>query len=104
MSKFIEKLEEYNTTITGRASTAIYAILKVSNISNMNVLLPANICYAAVYPVILSGNKPMFVDINDDGNLTLEIIKNCKNDFAAAIIPHMYGNICLEIEEISNFF
>ena len=104
MNKFIDELEGYNIAITGRASTAIYAILKALNIYNMNVLVPANICYAAVYPIILSSNKPIFVDVNNDANLSLEIIKNCKDDFAAAIIPHMYGNICLDIKEISNFF
>ena len=52
-----------NNLFVGRAATAIYLVLNTL-IKNKEVILPSNICYAAVYPVIYSGNKPIFVDVN----------------------------------------
>ena len=80
--------------IAGRGAVAIYLALK--NISQYGkcVIVPANICYAAVFPIIYAGYTPLFCDVNPaDGNVSLRIIKDSYNDsVAAAIIPHMYGN------------
>ena len=79
--------------IAGRGAVAIYLALK--NISQYGkcVIVPANICYAAVFPIIYAGYTPLFCDVNPaDGNVSLRIIKDSYNDsVAAAIIPHMYG-------------
>jgi len=104
MTNFGIFLEKRNFLYSGRGSSAIYLILKSSNITNKFVILPANICYAAVYPVIYSGNKPIFVDVNNDGNISLkEILKKLgnKDNIGAAIIPHMYGNPCKNITQIT---
>ncbi len=64
-------------------------------------MVPANICYAAVLPILYSGNQPVFADVGEDGNLTCDTVAAVmKTDPRAAIIPHMYGNPCREIADI----
>ena len=90
--------------LVGRAATGIYLILK-KRFTNVDILVPANICYAAVYPIVYSGNNPIFCDVNiNSGNITLDLFKKYITPYTkAAIVPHMFGNPVLEIEEISNF-
>lgn len=102
------QLRKRNYFITGRGSTAIYLILLSNEIKNKWVLVPANICYAAIYPLLYSGNKPLFVDVSDDGNLSLELIaKACdkisSSNISAVLLPHMYGNPCQDVERIADY-
>lgn len=64
-------------------------------------MVPANICYAAVLPILYSGNQPVFADVGEDGNLTCDAVTAVlKTEPRGAIIPHMYGNPCREISDI----
>lgn len=93
-----------NFIFVSRASSAIYLILKSNGIYGKKILVPANICYAAVYPIIYSGNEPVFCDISDSfGNVSLAEIKK-KHNYSAAVIPHMYGNPIGDIERIAKYF
>lgn len=104
IKNFTELLNEKNWVVTGRASTAIYLILKSNNIMNSAVLIPSNICYAAVYPIIFSNNIPVFMDISDDGNINLKsIIDSYTYNVKSIVLPHMYGNPIEDIEEICKF-
>ena len=92
-----------NYFIVGRGSTGIYLVLK-SHFNKKKVLLPANICYAAVFAVIYSGNYPVFCDVDSkSGNVNLNDIISCPDDISAMIIPHMYGNPVKEIERVSSY-
>lgn len=87
----------------GRAATAIYLILCNMQQKNMKVLVPANICYAAIYPIIYSGNIPVFCDVEaKTGNVSLEEVERYVNSVQVMIIPHMFGNPVGEIAEIAN--
>jgi len=95
--------DEKNSLITGRASAAIWLILKANNISGSFVIVPSNICYAAVLPIVYSGNKPLFIDVEKSGNVGFkDIAKKTKevDNISAIVLPHMFGNPCLEIEKI----
>ncbi|MBQ6345543.1 MAG: DegT/DnrJ/EryC1/StrS family aminotransferase [Methanobrevibacter sp.] len=94
-----------NNLITGRGSTAIYLVFINEGIKNFDVLVPGNICYAAVYPVIASGNNPVFCDVDAcSGNITPEILDSYKTEKTkAVIVPHMYGNHVNELDEISEW-
>lgn len=92
-----------NTMVVGRGATGIYLIL-ASNFKSKKVLLPANICYAAVYPVLFSGNYPVFCDVDPlTGNMTLSSIKQCTENISVIIVPHMYGNPVEDIEQIKSY-
>ena len=100
---FYDYLKNKKLLYTGRGSTAIYLVLCANRIRGAQVLVPANICYAAVLPVIYSGNQPIFADVGEDGNLTSVTVAACRgSNIKAAIIPHMYGNPCREIAAIYN--
>lgn len=92
-----------NHLFISRAATGIYLILRYQNIENKKILIPGNICYAAVYPIIYSSNIPVFCDTDNLGNVSYDIfissIKECK----AAIIPHMYGNPNQDIIRIAEY-
>ncbi len=94
-----------NNLIVGRGSTAIYLALKNAEIQNKEIIIPANICYAAVFPIILSGNTPVFCDVNPiDGNIDFEnVLSVFTENTSAVIVPHMYGNPVKSIIDISNF-
>lgn len=93
-----------NILFVSRAATAIYLILKENGIYGQRVLVPANICYAAVYPIIFSGNIPVFCDIDDIyGNVSADSVCAYK-DISAAILPHMYGNPIHDIKKIADYF
>ena len=79
---------------TGRAAIAIELALRSVNTIGGYVIVPANICYAAVLPIIYAGFKPLFCDVDRfSGNVSLNAIREVKNDtVVAAILPHMYGN------------
>ena len=89
-----------------RASVGIYlALMQESFPRGSKVIVPANICYAAVYPVIYAGLEPAFCDVDEEsGNVTFESFSMAyAPDTVAAIIPHMYGNPVEQMPEIASF-
>lgn len=97
-------LKEHNL-ITGRGATAIYLLLKTHRLNGKHVYVPANICYAAVYPILYAGYTPVFLDVDiETGNLDVDSIREivCMDKEAGAVIvAHMFGNPNRWIEEIA---
>ena len=96
--------EEKNMLITSRASSAIYLVLD-SLKDKGNVIVPANLCYAGIYPILYAGMTPVFCDVDQhSGNTNLDFFKKAvTSKTVAAIIPHMYGNPVKELPEIAEF-
>lgn len=92
MPEFL-KIKE-NFIVLGRASVGIFLVLDQINSDKRGVIVPANICYAAIYPILYAGKYPVFCDVNQyDGNVTpTTFSKICLDQVCAAIFPHMYGN------------
>ena len=92
-----------NSFIVSRASTAIYLILKTNGFAGKKVMVPANICYAAIYPIIYAGAEPVFVDVcARTGNVTVDTVKAVIDDVDAVLVAHMYGNPIQDMAEIAN--
>lgn len=90
-----------NKLIISRAGTGIYLILKANEFEGKRVLVPANICYAAIYPIIYAGAIPVFCDVDEKtGNITRALFQKYIDNIDAAIVPHMYGNPVADIEAI----
>ena len=87
----------------GRAAAGIYLILKHHGLAGKEILVPANLCYAAIYPAVYAGMCPRFCDVDPvTGNVTEETFRAaCGPDTAAAIVPHMYGNPVADFKEIA---
>lgn len=94
-----------NYVLTGRATTGLLLILKSRQITGKNVLCPVNICYSIVNAITLTNNNPVFIDVDpQDGNTRIEYIKEkMSEDVAAILVPHMYGNPCVDIKKIKSF-
>lgn len=91
--------------LVGRGATAIWLALKSRGYTNKGVVVPANVCYAAVYPILLSGNYPVFCDVDvKSGNIALQNVKSVwADEVSAIIIPHMFGNPVADIVSICDF-
>lgn len=90
--------------VTGRGATAIF--LALNNLERKGkVLVPANLCYAAIYPIICAGMEPVFCDVDSfSGNMTKSLVEQYwQNGIEAVICPHMYGNPIKDLDEIVNF-
>lgn len=97
-------LKDRNMIVTARASSGIYLVL--SSLSRKGaVIVPGNLCYAAIYPVKYAGMTPVFCDVSpESGNTNLKCIQEAYHDgVVAAILPHMYGNPVEEMPEIVAF-
>lgn len=87
-----------------RAATALYCVLREYAQPNANVLVPANLCYAGVLPIIYAGMRPLFCDVDSHtGNITIKKILEIthQNKLLAIIVPHMYGNPVCDLLEIA---
>lgn len=87
-----------------RAATAIYCVLKQYTRKGSFVLVPANLCYAGILPIIYAGMNPAFCDVDSQsGNVTAETVANAirQTKPTAMIIPHMYGNPVRDFPEIA---
>ena len=100
---FCELTNRRHHLFTGRATTALYLILKKHSITDRSVVIPANICYSIVNAITLTGNRPVFVDVDSDsGNVRLDDLAGIDDSVAAVVAPHMYGNPCADIEAIAS--
>lgn len=98
--------EEGSCIAVARGATGIYLALKSnSGIAGGKVIVPANICYAAVYPIQYAGLEPVFCDVDPvSGNVTLDTFAAaCSSDTRAAVIAHMYGNPVYEMPDIAAY-
>lgn len=99
-----EQIGKENILIVRRAASAVGAVLKTI-CQDYEVIVPVNICYSAVYPIVYSGNRPVFCDIAGmSGQVSLTTVQaKVSSRTRAMLIPHMYGNPVPEIEEIAAF-
>lgn len=89
-----------------RASVGIFLSLKNEGFAQgKKVIVPANLCYAGIYPIVYAGLIPEFCDVDwMTGNVTLETFSAVYNqDVVAAIVPHMYGNPVRDMLKIYEF-
>jgi dTDP-4-amino-4,6-dideoxygalactose transaminase len=88
-------------SLTGNGTTAIHLILKALGIENQKVAIPNNVCMNVPIAIYLSGNEPLYLDIEME---TLGIdpreLEKYIDEVAVVIAVHNYGNLC-KIEEIS---
>lgn len=73
--------------------SAIMACLKALNISQADVIVPAYICIVVAEAVVMSDNRPVFVDIDlADYNMDVQALKDTLTPQTQAVIAmHLYG-------------
>lgn len=89
--------------VVSRAASAIYLVLSALRLPNKQVLVPANLCYAAIFPILYAGYEPVFCDVDvTSGNVTYESVAAALTpETGAMIVPHMYGNPVGDMPEIA---
>ncbi len=94
VEKIVCRFFEKNTGIFMRNGTsALWALLEALGLKGKIVVVPVNICFVVPLAIILSGNEPYFVDIDDKFTIGPESLKAISlNRVKAVIFPHMYGN------------
>lgn len=93
-------LKEGYVTLTASGHDSILLALQSLNLKSKDeVILPVN-AYPTVFPVVLSGAKPVFCDVDINGQLNPESLKNkITKNTKAVIFVYLYGLI-EEIEKI----
>jgi len=88
--------------MTGSGTAAIYLALQALGLKNRNIAIPNNVCYSVPTAVILSENRPVYIDVNaKNWGLSVDALKN-EVDIQAVIAVHSYGFPC-DIDAISSF-
>ena len=98
-----DRIAENHITVS-RAATAIYLILAHLNRPGDDVIVPGNLCYAGIYPVLYADMHPVFCDVDPvSGNTDLKRFSAALTpQTKVAIIPHMYGNPVQDFPQIAS--
>jgi len=81
--------------LTGGGTSAIYLALKGLGVKNQWVALPNNVCVNVVLPILYSGNRPYYLDIEEETlGLDPDALRGCPVKLGAVLAPHMYGSVC----------
>jgi len=101
-NKFAEKIGSKYGIATNSCTSALEVSIRALGIKNKTILVPTNTFVASVNSIILSGNKPLIVDI-DKSTLCMSvdsIQKNLTSDVEAIMWVHMAGLISPDIIQI----
>ena len=93
-------LQREYSRIVGSGTIGLYLSLKALGLRGQSVAIPNNVCFNVPLAVILSGNSPLYVDI-DFQTLSLSpgSLRDHIEDISAVVAVHGYGNMC-DIESI----
>lgn len=100
-STFAEYVGTRYAFATASGSSAIYVALKACGIKRGDaVIVPSFTHVGTVAPIILAGARPVFVDVDDFGNLSPEGLEYsyATNHATALIAVHMLGMPCNMVE------
>jgi dTDP-4-amino-4,6-dideoxygalactose transaminase len=93
--KNLEKLlDKKYCFLTARGCTSLFLLLKTLKLKNKKIIIPANICHDVFMTIVISGNKPLPIDISNNYSLSyLDIKNNYDKNVGAILYPYMYGNV-----------
>jgi perosamine synthetase len=81
--------------------SALWAFLQVVGVKDSEIVIPAYTCSVVAHAIILSGNRPAFVDIRlTDYNMDLELLPAAINENTRAVVAtHLFG-YPLDLEKV----
>jgi perosamine synthetase len=99
----LNKKFNFNNSITLNSGTVtMFLALKASGVGyGDEVILPAQTFVATGHVILQCGAKPVFADINLDGNISVESIKSKITERTKAIIPVHWGGYPCDMDEIN---
>lgn len=92
--------EKEYISFTQNATTGMWALLKALEIKGRKIIIPVNVCFVVPCAIILSGNIPVFVDIDKSYSSAINLLEKFSDpEIYALVYPNNYGNVG-EIEKI----
>lgn len=90
---FAKKFASSYGTMFSHGRSGLYALFKIWNLKDDEIICPAYTCVVVPNAIVLSGNIPIFVDCEKDHfNMSLTGISNAINEKTRAIIvTHLFG-------------
>ncbi len=90
---FAEKFKREQGVMFPHGRTGIFALLKVWELDQVEVVCPAYTCVVVPHAIVLSGNIPVFVDCEQGSfNMNLKGIHRAITEKTRVIIPtHLFG-------------
>lgn len=73
--------------------SALWGLFNALEIRDAEIIIPAYTCSVVAHAVVLSGNKPRFVDVSlHDYNMDLDLLADAITERTRAIVPtHLFG-------------
>ena len=97
--KFSEEVGSKYGIATNSCTSALEVSIRALGVKNKTILVPTNTFVASVNSIILSGNTPLIVDINEETLcMSLDSIsENMSNDVGAILWVHMAGLVTTDV-------
>lgn len=91
--KFAKKFDAVDAVAFPYGRSAQWAFLESIGMKNSEIIMPAYTCSVVAHAISISGNKPVFIDINlEDFNMDLNLVEKAINNKTKAIIAtHTFG-------------
>ena len=91
--EFAKKFENRYGVMFAHGRTGIYALLKIWELENAEVICPAYTCVVVPNAIVLSGNIPVFVDCaKNSWNMDLNLLeKSITKNTRCIIATHIFG-------------
>ena len=97
--KFSKEVGSKYGIATNSCTSALEVSIRALGVKNKTILVPTNTFVASVNSIILSGNTPLIVDINEETLcMSLDSIsENMSNDVGAILWVHMAGLVTTDV-------
>jgi len=94
--------QEY-VCFAGNGTLAISELLRVLDFQKRFVAVPLSVCLNVPLAVLLSGNIPLYIDVEPESmGMDPALLEELPEPPAAVIAVHAYGNLC-RMKDISNY-
>ena len=98
---FAQKFGCAEAVMFAHGRSGLYALLKLWQLSNVEVICPAYTCVVVPNAIVLSGNFPVFIDCAENSfNMDLELVRDAITSKTRVIIAtHLFG-YAMDVEAI----
>lgn len=90
---FAKLFENKYATMFAHGRTGMYALFKVWGLKDAEIICPAYTCVVVQHAIVLSGNKPVFVDsAKDSWNMDYDLLeKAITPQTRCVVVTHLFG-------------
>lgn len=81
--------------LVGSATSGLYLAILGLELQGRTIAIPNSVCHHVPLAILLSGNKPMYLDISEeDLGIDIDKLKSNADKIDAVIAVHAYGSTC----------